>query len=347
MLAASLPALRLLLLLASSTASVGWQCFPPDRQLPTAVFPAGAQPPASDGIVHRRTSTTTHNHKHTTNDKDTIANTQPQRHTHSTQRQRTTTARSHNTQPQRHNHSTQPQTQNRKHRTAKTTTKTQSQTSQTHSHKDISATHNHNTQPQKHTHSTQPQHTTTTTQPLTQLFRKTQSQTHDHNGTSTTHNHNAQPQHTHPQHTTQTHNHKHNCIKDTITNTQPHHKDTSTTHNHNTQPQRHIHSHSTQPQCTTTAHNYNHITANTDTQPLTHTITNISDNMASRSLEHIPGRLSQYMSMQENVSVLCPAHLFFLCLCWTRHLTGGTPLSCKNVSHSTSDKQHVAERIPK
>ena len=41
--------------------------------------------------------------------------------------------------------------------------------------------------------------------------------------------------------------------------------------------------------------------------------------------------MSQCMS--ENASVVCPVHLFFLCLSWTRHLTGGTLLSCKNVSH--------------
>ena len=133
-----------------------------------------------------------------------------------------------------------------------------------------------------------------------------------HYNTSTTHSHNAQPGHTNT-----THNRKHS-YKDTFTNTQP---------------QRHIHS--TQPQHTTTAHNHKHITTNTNTKPLAHAFTNMSDNMASRVLVlvyYLPDRMSQYMS-EENVSVVRPVRLFFLCLCRDRHLTCGTPLSCKNVSH--------------
>ena len=137
-----------------------------------------------------------------------------------------------------------------------------------------------------------------------------------HNDTSTTRNHDAQPQHTTPPHSrkhkhtttnTRTHNHKHN-YEDTVTNTTTKtqsqtrgHKDTSTAHNHNTQPQRHIHS--TQPQRIITAHNDKHITTSTNAQPPTHTqtTTNMSDNMASRSLEYIPyipDRISQYIICQ-------------------------------------------------
>ena len=47
--------LRLVLPLQTSTASSGWQCSPPDlnRQLRTAVFPAGPQPRAPDGSLPR------------------------------------------------------------------------------------------------------------------------------------------------------------------------------------------------------------------------------------------------------------------------------------------------------
>ena len=50
----------------TSTASSGRQCSPPDlnRQLRTAVFPAGPQPPVPDGSVPRRTSTASQKIRH-------------------------------------------------------------------------------------------------------------------------------------------------------------------------------------------------------------------------------------------------------------------------------------------
>ena len=102
---------------------------------------------------------------------------------------------------------------------------------------------------------------------------------------------------TQPQRATRTHNHK-RITANTATKTQSqtrNHPGTSAAHSHNAHPQRHIHS--AQPQRTTTkthpqhttatqnhsARNHKRTTTNANTQPLTHIIANMPDNMASRT----------------------------------------------------------------